>query len=119
MKLTNKKKQHCVPQMIQRRFSNDGKRVSGWDIRDRRLYENIPIKGQLQEKYFYERTEDGFERTLENLEDKAKPLFDEIEELKRIPPKDMRSGRFLSYGQWYKSREQMYWRILSTNFVKR
>ena len=87
MKLTNKKKQHYVPQMIQRRFSNDGKRVSVWDIRDRRLYENIPIRGQLQEKYFYERTEDGFEKALESLEDIAKPLFDEIEELERIPPK--------------------------------
>ena len=88
MKLTNKKKQHYVPQMIQRRFSNDGKRVSVWDIRDRRLYENIPIRGQLQEKYFYERTEDGFERTLGSLEGIAKPLFDRIEESQRIPPKD-------------------------------
>ncbi|MCY3824304.1 MAG: DUF4238 domain-containing protein [Nitrospinae bacterium] len=88
MKLTNKKKQHYVPQMIQRRFSNDGKRVSVWDIRNRRLYENVPIRGQLQEKYFYERTEDGFEKALESLEDIAKPLFDEIEESQRIPPKD-------------------------------
>lgn len=88
MKLTNKRKQHYVSQMIQRRFSNDGKRVTVWDIRSRRLYENVSIKGQLQEKYFYERTEDGFERTLENLEGTAKPLFDEIEESQRIPLKD-------------------------------
>ena len=87
MKLTNKKKQHYVPKMMQRRFSNDGKRVSVWDIQSRRLYENIPIRGQFQEKYFYERTEDGFERTLESLEGTVKPLFDEIEKSERIPPK--------------------------------
>lgn len=88
VKLTNKKKQHYVPQMIQRRFSNDGKRVSVWDIRNRCLYENVSIRGQFQEKYFYERTEDGFEKALESLEGIAKPLFDEIEESQWIPPKD-------------------------------
>ena len=85
-KPTDKKKQHYVSQMIQRRFSRDGKRVNVWDIRNRRLHDNIPIRGQLQEKYFYERTEDGFEHALEMLEGMTKPLFDQIENLNEIPP---------------------------------
>ena len=72
MKTTSKKKQHYVPKMIQKRFSNDGKRVSVWDIRNRRVFKDIGLREQLQEKYFYERTEDGFENALEGLESIAK-----------------------------------------------
>ena len=87
MKATNKKKQHYVPKMMQRRFSNDGKRVSVWDIRNRRLYKDIGLREQLQEKCFYEKTEDGFEQALESLEGMMNPRFDQIEESMNLPPK--------------------------------
>ena len=95
MKPTNKKKQHYVPQFVQKRFSNDGKRVNVWDIRNKHFYDNIPIRGQLQEKYFYERTEDGFEQTLERLENMAKSLFDQIENIKDIPERNSDDWTFL------------------------
>ena len=94
-KTTNKKKQHYVPKMIQRRFSNDGKRVSVWDIRNSCLFENIGLRDQLQEKYFYEKTEDGFEQALESLESVMGPRFDHIEESMSLPSKGSEDWKLL------------------------
>ena len=95
MKNTSKKKQHYVPKMIQTRFSNDGKRVSVWDIHNRRTFKDIGLREQLQEKYFYEKTEDGIEHALEVLESIAGPLFDQIEDSTSLPPKGSEDWKLL------------------------
>lgn len=74
-----------MPQMIQRRFSKDRKRITVWDIQRERLYENVSIKGQFQKKYFYERTKGGIEEALSRIEGKTKNLFDEIEKSEKLP----------------------------------
>lgn len=83
-KLTQKKRQHYVPQMVQRRFSSNKKQINVWNIRERHFYK-ASIRNQFQEKYYYEKTEEGFEEILGQLESKAKQLFDEIEELGKAP----------------------------------
>ena len=92
---TKKKRQHYVPQMMQRRFSNDGRRVNVWDIRNRRMFRDVGLREQLQEKYFYERTEDGFEKALEALEGLMTPLFDAIEESQDLPHNASEDWKFL------------------------
>ena len=86
-KLTEKKKQHYVPQMVQRRFSGDGKQINIWDIREGRFYK-ASIRNQFQERYFYEKTEGGLERALGQLERETKILLDQIEASEKIPDRN-------------------------------
>lgn len=85
-----------MPQMVQRRFSSDGKQINVWNIRERRFYK-ASIRNQFQEKYFYEETEEGFEEILGRCENKAKQLFDEIEESGKLPKYDSEDWKFLVF----------------------
>lgn len=93
---TLKKRQHYVPQMVQRRFSSDNKQINVWNIREGRSYK-ASIRNQFQERYYYEKTEEGFEEVLGRLESKAKQLFDEIEKLEKIPERGSEDWELLVF----------------------
>jgi len=85
--IRKKKKQHYVPQFYLRNFScNDGdkKKINIYNVNNNRFIENVPIKTQAQENYFYGEDE-RLEDVLGDMENVVAPIIHKIIENNKVP----------------------------------
>jgi len=77
MSMVHGKNQHFVPQSYFRRFSNDGKTICLFNLKNKKFITNASIKGQCSKNYFYSKNTD-IETEFSKLEDHMNRLISQI-----------------------------------------
>lgn len=85
--MAEKKRQHYVPQLYLRKFSNNGKTIAIFSLNKNRVVtKNGPISSQCYEDYMYSKNIE-IEDALGLMESKAKEVIDILMELRMVPKK--------------------------------
>lgn len=76
--MADKKNQHYVPQFYQRNFSDDGKTVGTYLLKQKKYIPKSSIKNQASEDYFYSKDNKKIEDALGDIEAMADAVIKDI-----------------------------------------
>jgi len=103
--MPDNKKQHYVPKFYLRFFSQDGKNISLYNLKTKKVHCDVPLSSQCYEDYFYGNIE--IEKNNSQLEGKYSEIIKKIISKGKLVLDEQDYGYFLSFllYQWGRTSE--------------